>query len=395
MYTPKNNERDLIESLMLLNFKGIVLPLCTNQIPVINRFKNRDFARSLLGFMLYGNGYNLRGKSTYYPDGLFYHDGENIFGIGIFKKTLSSSKYHIMAIAPSGNHVLHVIDSFFLKIHQCLHSLDKGHLLGESYTRHLSAEQYSHCLSLGYQAIDTSPWDKEAASEDEEYNHKLIPLNDIIGTDQHSGDPFIKILSGPESKSFRAKAKMANNRFQNFLNRNQLQLKIVDYKAQYQELAEEIVVRHFKSLKNPVGSTPEDYFNLVRYHAPKGCDQYFGKIGFLMNIEQQTNTSNVQQPLLNQPIPLMLFIGEKTYSDTLALYATFAMRDTSVLPASITPQGFSAISQFCYLTLFKELKNNGLKWVNVGGSETEDLNKFKRQLGAINSPSYWAIKCHT
>jgi hypothetical protein len=53
----------------------------------INRVKNGHFARSMLGIMLYTNGYNLRGTSSNYQNGLLFDDGENFFGIGIFKRT--------------------------------------------------------------------------------------------------------------------------------------------------------------------------------------------------------------------------------------------------------------------------------------------------------------------
>ena len=55
------------------------------------------------------------------------------------------------------------------------------------------------------------------------------------------------------------------------------------------------------------------------------------------------------------------------------------------------PTGFSAISQYAYLRLFQILRDRGVEWVDVGGSETEDLNRFKRQLGAGAVPSHWVV----
>ena len=87
----------------------------------------------------------------------------------------------------------------------------------------------------------------------------------------------------------------------------------------------------------------------------------------------------------------MLFIGEKTGPSTVALYATFANRDMALLPAGLDRTGFSAISQYSYLVLFKTLRDMGIEWVDVGGSETEELTTFKRQLGATAVPSYWVV----
>ncbi len=391
--------RDEIESILIEYFKGRVIPIDKSAMPLINQFKNGDFARSLLGFMLYSNGYNLRGGSTLYPDGLFYYDGKNIFGIGLFKKTLDSTGYHLMVVAPEGDAHVAVVDSFLNSVYQHLKSLNKGELLKESFVRHLNESQHRAFLSLGYGTIDESPWDPEAASEDEEKNHKLIALADVIEVGDDGSEYSVKTLAGEESRGFRVKARMAYNRFDNFLDRNGLSFHIFDYTQEYQSVAEALVVRHFNTLKNPVGSTPEDYFNLVRYQPPEDCDQYFGKIGFIsMNSEANSGDSKDLADfgavdVGNQKmIPIMLFIGEKTDATTVALYATFSLRDESILPIHIDPVGFSAISQYSYLHLFKMLIGEGVAWVNVGGSETEDLDKFKRQLGARLVPSYWAVK---
>ena len=89
---PELNEidtgRDALERLLLAEFNAMK-PLEPSDLEAINRFKNGAFGVSLLGFMLYSNGYNLRGISTHYPDGLLYNDGENLFAVGIFRKTLA------------------------------------------------------------------------------------------------------------------------------------------------------------------------------------------------------------------------------------------------------------------------------------------------------------------
>jgi hypothetical protein len=41
--------------------------------------------------------------------------------------------------------------------------------------------------------------------------------------------------------------------------------------------------------------------------------------------------------------------------------------------------------------LFQQLRDMGIEQVDVGGSETEDLDKFKRQLGAAEVPSHWVV----
>ncbi len=361
-------ERERIERLLIGEFDA-VKPLEPSDLSRLQPFKSGGFMPSLLGLMLYANGHSLRGTSRLCPNGLIYADGETLFGIGIFRKTLESKTWHITISGPWGANGFLKVDRFLRRFRSLVAS-------GEVYVRHLRDEEYRTFRRNGYLPIDVSPWCADAASEDETHHHKRIRLSDIIGDgDGHKLE--IKTLAGEEHRGFRVKARMVFNRFSNFLARNQLRLAIRDYTATDQNVAEDFVRHHFEMLKNPVGSTPEDYLSLIRFDPAYGGDQYFGKIGFLENHQVK--------------IPALLFIGEKTDAFTVALYATFANRDQDTLGGAFDPTGFSAISQYVYLVLFKALRDAGIVWVDVGGSETEDLNRFKRQLGARAEPSYWVV----
>jgi hypothetical protein len=360
-------ERERIERLLVETFEA-VRPLEPRDLPRLLPFKGGAFMPSLLGFMLYGNGYSLRGTSRN-RHGLIYEDGATLFGIGIFRKTLDSPVWHVMINGPWGTDGFGTVDRFI----RALRSLNVQH---DIFVRHLSAGDYGTFIEHGYAPIAASPWDEAAPSEDETLNHKRIRLADIIDVDD-SGEIEIKTLQGEENRGFRVKARMAFNRFGNFLTRSQLRLAVRDYTLADLDVAEGLVRHHFNILKNPVGSTPEDYMALVRFDPADGGDQYFGKIGFLENDAVS--------------IPALLFIGEKTGPSTVALYATFANRDQKMLGGQFDATGFSAISQYSYLILFKMLRDMGIEWADVGGSETVDLNQFKRQLGAREEPSYWVV----
>lgn len=90
-------DRDKIESLLISNFSGSIRPITSEEVPLINLYKDGSFGRSY--FMLYANGYNLRGKSNHFPKGLLYYDGDNIFGIGYFKKAMADSTGHLSSFA--------------------------------------------------------------------------------------------------------------------------------------------------------------------------------------------------------------------------------------------------------------------------------------------------------
>ena len=359
-------ERERIERLLLAEVDAIS-PLEPADVARIAPFKRGGFMPSLLGFMLYANGHSLRGTSRICPNGLVYCDGDTLFGVGIFRKTLESPTWHVMISGPWGVNGFAKVDAFITRLRR----LGVG---ADVFVRHLDEPEFGAFRRNGYLGIDASPWADEAPAEDETHHHKRIRLADLIA----DSDPIeIRTLQGDEQRGFRVKARMVFNRFSNFLSRNGLRLAIRDYTVEDCEVAETLVRNHFDILKNPVGSTPEDYLSLIRFDPAAGGDQYFGKIGFLTDARVS--------------LPALLFIGEKTGPSTVALYATFANRDPEMLPLSVDATGFSAISQYSYLRLFKMLRTSGVEWVDVGGSETEELNKFKRQLGAQPVPSYWVV----
>ena len=366
--TGTETERERIERLLIREFPAIK-PLEPTDGARFARYKDGGFMPSVLGFMLYCNGYSLRGTSRQCRNGLLYEDGETLFGIGIFRKTIETPIWHVMVSGPWGRDGFAKVDTFIRRLREL-------GITSEIYVRHLSTELHQQFSAAGYQPVDTSPWCDDAPAEDETHNHKRIRLSDIIGVDAR-GQIEIKTLQGTENKGFRTKARMVFNRFSNFLERNNLVFSIRDYALADLDIAEKLVRHHFHILKNPVGSTPEDYMSLVRCDPALAGDQHFGKIGFLENGSMK--------------VPALLFLGEKTGANTVALYATFANRDAETLDPGIDTTGFSAISQYSYLLLFKMLIDMGIEYADVGGSETEDLDKFKRQLGAAEVPSFWVV----
>lgn len=372
----KNTQRDEIENILINNFKGLIRPLSFDDIEIINKFKDGSFGFSFLGIMLYANGQNQRGESSKYPKGLIYYDGENIFGIGFFKKTSLEKDGHLHIIAPRGSGWFNAVNDFIKKIRQ-ISEIPKTSI----YIRHLSEEYYKRLISNGYKPITTDPWDPTAHSEDETYCNRLIDLNDIITYDKR-GNLIVKILEGEENRDFRRKAKMAYNRFGNFLERNNISFNIEQYYYhEHGEDAKNIVVEHFKTLKNKVGSSSEDYFNLIYFLPPDHRESiFFAYIGYIFD--------------KNGKIPIMLFIGEKISSNTVAMYATFASRNNGRVYQEYDSTGFSAISQYCYLRVFNILKKIGISHVDLGGSEVEDLNNFKKQLRAKELKTYWVVSSY-
>jgi hypothetical protein len=110
--------RDFFESQLCTLFCEKLLP--TEQaFEIINAYKSKNFAFSQVGLMLDTNGYNLRGISNRYPNGLIYFDSENVFGIGIFNKESSENSFpHLMIIAPQDPSFLTAVMKFISKVRQ-------------------------------------------------------------------------------------------------------------------------------------------------------------------------------------------------------------------------------------------------------------------------------------
>lgn len=129
-----------------------------------------------------------------------------------------------------------------------------------------------------------------------------------------------------------------------------------------------------------MGSTLEDYFNTISSNLVK-----------LEKVESFTGYL--------QEKPVSIFVGEMLSSKLFGLYAAFTLREPKlVLPGlrievgSKKAEGFTAMPIYSYVQLFRELQSKGIKEVHLGGSEIPDLNRFKRQFGCRNDPSYWALK---
>lgn len=85
-------------------------------------------------------------------------------------------------------------------------------------------------------------------------------------------------------------------------------------------------------------------------------------------------------------------MGEDIGSNTVGIYASFALRDQETRDSlSTNGTGFSALSRYCYLRIFDLIKRRGFRYVDLGGSETRELDRFKRELGAKELRTYWVV----
>ena len=365
-------KRDIVEDFLLDKIPHVKI-FDPENAEYLEQYKNGNFGLGIIGFSLYSNGHNLRGKSSRCKYGLVFEDGENVFSIGYFRKENDpvDSDGYVFITAPTGKESI-------TKVLEIVKTVRLENLpIKGFYIRYLGLDKYIEILSKGALPVKESPWHPEAPEEDETFSNSLVNIHNVLTIE---GDAFsINKIEGL-SKNSKKKIKYAYSRFSNFLSRNSLVYRLEYLGSENSHLAFKIIKSHFEMLRKygkDIGSTPEDHFNAVdpRILRNKNCLAYVGFLGEL---------------------PVSIFVGEGISTDAFALYTPFTLRDSAVADAFLSSEsssdfvGLTAMPTFAYVQLLFELGKKGFKYVDFGGSEIADLNRFKRQLGGENKPSYWA-----
>jgi hypothetical protein len=373
--------RDHVESVLRTEFVDRLRPIDEKLVDVLERYKDDSFGLSYLSLLLYCNGWNRSSYSNAHPQGLVFHDGDVVFGVGCFvteapragSSSSGGSPYGgIHLVAPRGASAQERVTRTAQVCRRRFSELPV-------YTRHLAPGAYESYLASGcWRPIDAAPWDAQAPSEDETFCHRRIHLPDLVDLGPEGYE--VRVLDGGESRQFRRKAYLAHNRFRNFLRREKLRYRLVEHSAEYTDAAARVVHGHFDAIsatRKVIGSSAADYENLVRFVPEPRDPRFFCRLGWLEGSGWRR--------------PLSFFACEQLAEGSWGCYATISRRDPEVLPDTVGSQGFSAIAQYALLELFAELRRRGAREADLGGSETSELDRFKRHLGARHQPTYWAV----
>ena len=343
----------------------------------IRRFKDGSFGMSEMGMMLYTNGYNPRGESAHYRNGMVYCDESCIFGIGYFAKERESNG-HCMIVAPRGDKVVD-------KIREVIATLRNQEVgLSSAYIRQLDLGMYNSFLKEGMEPIASDPWHLQALEEDETFPHRIIPLDEVVDVGNKDGE-IIKKLSLPDQRGFREKNLRAYGRFTRFLKRNNLRFETEPYTYSEPMCAEaKTLVESFfanrRQQGNLVGSSAEDYFPLI-YQAPSGQNEkdYFSYLGRLVDTQ-------------GSRFPVAFFASERLGERKAGNYASVSMRFPRFAQLKgWNEEGYTAITQYAWLDVLLKLQKRGITELDSGGSETAELDKQKEQLGGMPEKTYWAV----
>jgi hypothetical protein len=345
-------KRDIVER-RLMDRLGQIQPYGSEHAFVIERYQDGSYGMSKLAFALYSNGRNPRGRSSNYPCGLVFEDDKIFFSIGYYRKELDpeDSDGYLFIVSPRGKNIAKKIGMIVEQVK------DKDIPCNGVYARFLKLDQYLELLDNGFLPIEESPWHPEYPKEDETYFHSIVNIEN------------------PPTK----KSNYARNRFRNFLDRRGFEYKLRLLSPENSEDAKQVVDSHFEFLmknEKAKGSVPEDHYNSLNI-AALNFSLVHGYIGYL------------------QDEPVSVFIGEALSPRRFGLYTPFTLRDHKKIPclnldSDLT--GFTAMPTYAYMELFDKLKKGCVSEVHLGGSESPDLNRFKRQLGAKEDPTYWAFK---
>lgn len=368
-FPPRRRSRDRVEQALVERFPGTVRPNDTALIPALARVSHGNFGSGLMSLLLYCNGRNPTTRSARYADGLCYCGDDAVFGVGAF---VSEGGGGVHLVAPSGPGCV------LAATRVAAFLTDRWPGL-RVYARHLPLDLHRAMIATGTWApVDDVPWLPSASREDETYHHRRIRLSDLI--EATSEGYSVRLLEGATHREFRRKSRLAHNRFRNFLDRCRATYVLRQQTAATVPLTLDLVRGHFDDLrgagKTPVGSSHHDYGGLARL-IPRPGDGLRCLIGFL------------EGP--NWLRPVSFFALETLRDASVGCYASITRRNPSILPATVDPRGFSAIASFALIALCQELLADGFEVLDLGGSETAELDRFKRQLGAEPAPTDWAV----
>ena len=284
------------------------------------------------------------------PLGLKYSDGKTIIILGVFIRPADTQqREHVHIIRPSGSWKPELIRD----IAKYAYSLTGTPV----YLKKLSENQLETLKTIGFEDAYDYPWHDRAPEEDDTYPEIIISL-----------DTFVRSLTKGSDSEIRRKYQKYNKVFKS-------ELVFTPYKALDEEIAADIVDDFFSERypQHAGISDPSDYINMIQ-HSNRVSPEQFGIHSWIVQL---------------QGAPVGFFVAERTSNkETCGLYASI------VLYRDIEHLG-KGISEFIWANCFLRLHEAGIKYVNLGGSESIGLHRFKEKFMRVaDGKSYqmrWAV----
>lgn len=269
--------------------------------------------------------------------GYKYYDQENIAAVCIYPRIENADTYSFFWVRPMGQSILPILTEYSHTIHKELNI--------PIYAKKLYPQQYDYLLKKGFQNVVHYPWHTNIPSEDDSYPEQILNISRTIEL----------------AKKFGKKRRL-NKAYRNYLNLSTKTSFLPLFENQ--KLAWYITNQFFSShlRKSTCNvSAPEDYYNLI-YFKPAHTDVF----SEIIKIEEQ---------------PIGYYYIVRQNANHAALYATITLREYS-----------NTIVDFVMFHIFDILIENGVKFLNLGGSESSSLHEFKQKFKPVSEQKmYWAV----
>jgi len=270
--------------------------------------------------------------------GYYYHTGNGLIPFGLF------IRQHDMRLC------CHIISQ--------LSDLSAQKLLSEYiaikfnipvYIRKLDYKSYIELLEDSkYIDANLEPWHLAAPLEDDTFPEIIVDIKKALDT-----------IAGSRYTD-------AQNKYRRFVKKNRTRsIEWLDINKDNSFYAISLVHEFFSSHKDRLKqiSIPSDYYNII------DSNKY--------------NNPTIRKLLLIDSVPSAFLALERIGgSDTVGLYCNIALHDT-----------YPYISEFILEQCFRDARQIGATYINLGGSETKGLDQFKKKccFGYKENPRYWAI----
>lgn len=314
-----------------------ISPLSKSDIDLYYKFFQKDR-------YTYGNGwsYVTQAMNRIGRSGLGYkvYDGKNLISFVVYPNLEYPKKVSIYFIRPMGENPLKTI----VEIEKKLRGLK---IIYPIYVKKIFNDQKELLMKEGYKNISFLPWHSEIIAEDDTYPELII-------------DPVVT-LRELENKSRNHSLRQSFRDAETMAKRNKIEIK----SEGFEKYAYKITQQFFKFIQSKKGkdlniSTSHDYYNMI-YNNP--------------------NRPNLIKELVYvDGKPLGYYVIEETSNKKYSnLYALIILRNVQ-----------KRLSDY---TMFHLIRNLNTKYLNMGGSEDEGLDNYKRKFQPVKEiKMHWVVK---
>jgi hypothetical protein len=290
----------------------------------------------------YGNSW------TYITQGMYgigpnklgykYYDGKNLSAICAYPRIEHPDTCAMYWIRPMGPKIIDIISDISKKI-------NKKYKL-PVYGKKLFKKQYDNLIKNGFKNINTLPWHKLYPSEDDVFPEQIIDVQNTLDIAKKSS----KMTSIHRALRYYESIKKSNNISHSSIYNNESDTKhIID------TFFSKPLKKVCKNLSDPF-----DYYALLHKYSKKMLEKIF---------------------YINKK-PTGFFVIEQHNDEYASLYATLSLRTMS-----------NHIVDYMMFDLIHELANKNVRFLNLGGSETESLHAFKQKFQPKRQiKMHWSVK---